>query len=155
MKRTVIYLTVEGIAMGCAIESSHLLTLAAHSSYGVLQKSSFWFAVSLIVIFMAIVAEGILHMVSAIIVLPLVEHVGARLGRPKLLSMAGVIACSGAISLPVSSFSSMSAFGFVDPMGAPYLVASDILISGLLMTVACCAVMPTIGYFIMSRELGL
>lgn len=151
----VIYLVAGGTAMGEAIKSSHLLNLIAFQLSGVLRKSSVWFAFCSVVVFMAIVAEGISHTVSAIIVLPLVQKIGVTLGHPRLLVMGGVLACSGAMSLPVSSFPNMSAFGVVDSFGETYLKPNDILISGFPMTVASSAVICTFGYFIMTRLLGM
>lgn len=145
----VIFLVAGGTALGTAIESSHLLNLVAFHLSAVLARSSTWGAFCIVVVFMAIVAEGISHTVSAIIVLPLVQKVGITLGHPKLLVMGGVLACSGAMSLPVSSFPNMSAFGVTDAMGKTYLTSADILISGLPMTIASSAVISTIGYVIM------
>lgn len=145
----VIFLVAGGTALGTAIESSHLLNLVAFHLSSVLQHSSTWGAFCIVVVFMAVVAEGISHTVSAIIVLPLVQKVGITLGHPKLLVMGGVLACSGAMSLPVSSFPNMSAFGVTDADGKTYLSSADILISGLPMTIASSAVISTLGYVVM------
>ncbi len=146
----VVWLVAGGTALGEAVSSSHLLNLVAFKCTGLLRSSTTFMAVSLVVFFMAVVAEGISHTVSAIIVLPLVMKVGQSLGHPRLLVMAGVFACSGAMSLPVSSFPNMSAFGLRDSMGEPFLTPADILVSGLPMTVACSVVISTLGFFVMS-----
>lgn len=146
----VVWLVAGGTALGEAVSSSHLLNLIAFKCVGLLRSSTTFGAVSLVVFFMAIVAEGISHTVSAIIVLPLVMKVGQSLGHPKLLVMAGVFACSGAMSLPVSSFPNMSAFGVRDTMGQSFLSSADILVSGLPMTVACSVIISTLGFFVMN-----
>lgn len=151
----VIYLVAGGTAMGDAVNSSHLLNLLAFKLSDVLRKSSVWLAFCGSVIFMAIVSEGISHTVSAIIVLPLVQKIGITLGHPRLMVMGGVLACSGAMSLPVSSFPNMSAFGVVDTRGDSYLKPHDMLISGLPMSIACSAVVCTLGYLLMAGVLGM
>ena len=145
----VVYLVAGGSVMGGAIQSSQLLNLIAFKLSKVLGSVPLYFAYLIVLLFMGVVASGISHTVSAIIVLPLVRQVGLDLGYPKLLVMGGVLAASGAMGLPVSSFPNISAFGVLDPFGLPYLTAQDILLTGVPMTFACSLVIGTIGYAIM------
>ena len=146
----VVYLVAGGTCMGDAIKSSHLLNLFAFKLSKVLKSVSLYSAFIIVLLFMGVVASGISHTVSAIIVLPLVHEVGVDLGHPKLMVMGGVLAASGAMGLPVSSFPNMSAFGVSDPFGTPYLTSQDILFTGVPMTFACSLVIGTIGYIVMN-----
>ncbi len=146
----VVYLVAGGTCMGDAIKSSNLLNLFAYKLSKVLKSVSLFSAFIIVLLFMGVVASGISHTVSAIIVLPLVHEVGVDLCHPKLMVMGGVLAASGAMGLPVSSFPNMSAFGVSDPFGTPYLTSQDILFTGVPMTFACTLVIGTIGYIVMN-----
>ena len=111
---TIIILAAGGLALGKAVASSGLLhtiaiaiteKVAGLSIYGVLVVFA-----SLILV----VATFISHTVAALIVLPLVQQVGAGMENPhpNLLVMGSALLCSCAMGLPTSGFPNMSKFGF-------------------------------------------
>lgn len=146
----VIYLVAGGIALGAAVQSSHLLSIIADYLMSHLTNASVWMTYFVFVLFVAIVASAVSHTVSAIIVLPIVAEVGAGLGHPRLLVMGCTLACSGAMCLPVSSFPNISAVSIRDELGSPYLEVGELIRVGIVMTVVSVTVILTSGYFLMS-----
>jgi phosphate transporter len=109
---TIIILAAGGLSLGKAVTSSGLLhaiakaiteQVASLSLYGVLVTFS---------ILILVVATFISHTVAALIILPLVQQVGAGMAHPhpNLLVMASALMCSVAMGLPTSGFPNMSAY---------------------------------------------
>lgn len=146
----VVYLVAGGVVLGEAVRSSRLLDLLSERIHHSMASSSTWASYATFTVFIAIVANMISHTVSAIIILPVINEVGTAIGHPGLFVMGGVLACSSAMSLPVSSFPNMAALSVVSDLGEPYLKSSDLLRVGLVMTVLSSGVVLTIGYVWMS-----
>lgn len=142
----VVYLVAGGIVLGNAVSSSKLLTLLAGRLHYMLEGQPLWFVFGVFSAFMAVVANMVSHTVSAIIVLPVIMEVGVAMGHPRLLVMGGVLACSGAMALPVSSFPNMAALGVMSDFGEPYLTSIDLLRVGIPMTAICGGVVLLCGY---------
>ena len=107
---TIIILAAGGLALGKAVASSGLLhTIAGEITEGVEGMSLY----SILVIFagmILVVATFISHTVAALIILPLVQQVGANMKdpHPNLLVMGSALMCSAAMGLPTSGFPNMS-----------------------------------------------
>ena len=113
---TIIILAAGGLALGKAVASSGLLhTIANRITDGVEGMSLY----GVLVVFAAlilVVATFISHTVAALIILPLVQQVGAGMKdpHPNLLVMGSALMCSAAMGLPTSGFPNMSeSFHFV------------------------------------------
>lgn len=142
----VVYLVAGGTVLGQAVGSSRLLDLVAGRLHHMLGSAPLWVAFTVFISFMAVVSNMVSHTVSAIIVLPIIMEVGVNMGHPRLLVMGGVLACSGAMALPVSSFPNMAALGVMSDMGSPFLNASELLRVGIPMTAICGGVVLICGY---------
>jgi len=145
----VVYLVAGGIALGAAVQSSTLLSLVAGALHYFLRHSSLWQVFAVFAIFMSLVSNAISHTVSALIVLPVIAEVGASVGHPRLLVMGSVLACSGAMALPVSSFPNMASVSVENETGKRYLHASDVIKLGTPMTLISAAVVVSFGYVLM------
>ena len=121
---TIIILAAGGLALGKAVASSGLLhTIAGKITEGVDGMSLY----SILVIFagmILVVATFISHTVAALIILPLVQQVGANMQdpHPNLLVMGSALMCSAAMGLPTSGFPNMSEWQLLPP--PPYLLPS-------------------------------
>jgi phosphate transporter len=146
----VVYLVAGGIVLGNAVGSSRLLDLVAGRLHYALGTAPVWVAFAVFSTFMAVVANMVSHTVSAIIVLPVIMEVGVAMGHPRLLVMGGVLACSGAMALPVSSFPNMAALGVVSDLGDAFVSSADLLRVGVVTTTICTAVVLVCGYAWMS-----
>ncbi|KAJ2805875.1 low-affinity phosphate transporter [Coemansia guatemalensis] len=148
---TVVVLAMGGIALGRAVESSGLLhELASHIE--LLVDGMPLFAV--LCVFCALVlvcCTFVSHTVGALIVLPIVAEVGARLPEPhsRLLVMGSALMASGAMGLPVSGFPNMNAIMLEDNLGNPYLSTIDFFKAGVPSSIAAYIIIVSIAYVIM------
>ncbi|PIA19698.1 SPX-domain-containing protein [Coemansia reversa NRRL 1564] len=148
---TVVVLAMGGIALGRAVESSGLLhELASHIE--LLVDGLPLFAV--LCVFCALVlvcCTFVSHTVGALIVLPIVAEVGARLPEPhsRLLVMGSALMASGAMGLPVSGFPNMNAIMLEDNLGNPYLTTIDFFKVGVPSSIVAYFIIVSIAYVIM------
>ncbi|KAF7728372.1 low-affinity phosphate transporter [Apophysomyces ossiformis] len=147
----VITLAMGGIVLGKAVQSSGLLhTIAGDIESMVTGLSAFevLFIFSSLVL---VIATFISHTVAALIVLPIVAEVGARLDdpKPRLLVMGTAFVCSAAMGLPVSGFPNMNAIAQENELGKPYLSTKDFLRNGIPSSIFATLCVTTIGYVLM------
>ncbi|KAG0167080.1 low-affinity phosphate transporter [Apophysomyces sp. BC1034] len=147
----VIMLAMGGIVLGKAVESSGLLhTIAGEIEAMVTGMTAFevLFIFSSMVL---VIATFISHTVAALIVLPIVAEVGARMDdpKPRMLVMGTAFVCSAAMGLPVSGFPNMNAIAQENELGKPYLSTKDFLRNGVPSSVFAMLCVTTIGYFLM------
>ncbi|KAI9804644.1 MAG: low-affinity phosphate transporter [Piccolia ochrophora] len=154
---TIIILAAGGLSLGKAVNSSGLLqTIAQAITEGVEGMSMY----GVLVVFAAlilVVATFISHTVAALIILPLVQQVGASMEEPhpNLLVMASALMCSAAMGLPTSGFPNMTAIMMEDPQtGQRYLRVSHFISRGILSSVLTFVVVISVGYGLM-RVVGL
>ena len=109
---TIIILAAGGLSLGKAVSSSGLLHTIAQATTA---KVSHLGVYGMLVVFsglILVVATFISHTVAALIILPLVQQVGANMKEPhpNLLVMGSVLMASAAMGLPTSGFPNMSEF---------------------------------------------
>ncbi len=107
---TIIILAAGGLSLGKAVSSSGLLHTIAR---GITERVEDLSIYGVLVVFAALVlvmATFISHTVAALIILPLVQTVGAGMKEPhpNLLVMGSALMCSAAMGLPTSGFPNMS-----------------------------------------------
>lgn len=107
---TIIILAAGGLSLGKAVSSSGLLHTIAQA---ITAKVSHLSVYGMLVVFaglILVVATFISHTVAALIILPLVQQVGANMKEPhpNLLVMGSVLMASAAMGLPTSGFPNMS-----------------------------------------------
>ncbi|ORX74769.1 SPX-domain-containing protein [Linderina pennispora] len=149
---TVVILAMGGIALGRAVDSSGLLhELASHIELLVDGFPVF----TVLCVFCGLIlvcCTFISHTVGALIILPIVAEVGARLPEPhsRLLVMGAALMASGAMGLPVSGFPNMNAIMLEDTLGNPYLTTMDFFKAGIPSSVLAYFIIISVGYACMS-----
>ncbi len=149
---TVIMLAMGGISLGKAVQSSGLLGEITVSLTPYLSELSSFQALLAITGVVLVLTTFVSHTVGALILLPVIQQIGASLPdpQPRTLVMAAALMCSGAMGLPVSSFPNMNAISLEDPTGVPWLTVNDFLKVGLLGGGVAYVTIVTVGYSIMS-----
>jgi len=153
---SVVMLAMGGIILGDAATESGLLAAMTEQIVGVVGSLT---VCEVLVIFtgvIAVVTSFISHTVGAMVILPVVQSIGAELAKStgvdhsKLLVMGGALMCSGGMALPVSGFPNMSASSIQDPTGRNYVHVGDFLKTGIPSTAITWLCVIAIGYPIMS-----
>ena len=109
---TIIILAAGGLSLGKAVDSSGLLHTIAKEITVKVEHLSLYGVLLVFASMTLVVATFISHTVAALIILPLVQHVGAGMEQPhpNLLVMGTALMCSAAAGLPTSGFPNMSMF---------------------------------------------
>ncbi|PGH19862.1 hypothetical protein AJ80_03779 [Polytolypa hystricis UAMH7299] len=149
---TIIILASGGLCLGHAVTSSGLLrTIAGRITDGVADMSLY----GVLVVFSSlvlVVATFISHTVAALILLPLVQQVGAQMDNPhpNLLVMGSALMCSVAMGLPTSGFPNMTAIMMEVPeTGQRYLRVRHFITRGVPASIMAFGVVVTVGYGLM------
>lgn len=109
---TIIILAAGGLSLGKAVNSSGLLATIAHGIEEKVHGMSLYGVLVVFASLILVVATFISHTVAALIVLPIVQQVGAQMEdpHPRILVMGSALMCSAAMALPTSGFPNMSKF---------------------------------------------
>jgi len=149
---TIIILAAGGLALGKAVNSSGLLKTIAVSITEEVSGLSLYGVTCVFAGLILVVATFISHTVAALIVLPLVQQVGAGMEEPhpNLLVMASVLMASLAMGLPTSGFPNMTAIMMEDPQtGHRYLHVKHFLSRGVPASIIGYVVVISVGYGLM------
>ncbi|KAI8377713.1 SPX domain-containing protein [Radiomyces spectabilis] len=149
---SVVVLAQGGMALGFAVKSSGLLDIIGHRiATGVedLQVLAIIFIFGILVL---VFSTFVSHTVAALIILPIVKHVGEQLTppRPNLLVMVTGLVCSVAMGLPVSGFPNMNAIMQEDAAGKAYLKIKDFILCGIPASIVAGIIAILLGYAIVS-----
>jgi phosphate transporter len=108
---TIIILAAGGLTLGKAVSSSGLLHTIASGITSSVEGLSLYGVMVVFASLILVVATFISHTVAALILLPLVQQVGAGMlePHPNLLVMVSALLCSCAMGLPTSGFPNMTA----------------------------------------------
>jgi len=144
-----------GTALGKVVKASGLLAEVAGMLQQLLQNASLWAVLAVFNLFIIVVTNFISHTVGAITILPIVAEVAFDLNdTPPLVVLCGVIACSGASMLPVSSFPNIICYASTDKHHKSYLRAPDYIKSGAILEVFIYLLTSTMGWAIASAVFG-
>lgn len=149
---TIIALAMGGIALGKAVSTSGLLATVAHGIETYVIAGMGTFGVMVVFGFIIlVVATFVSHTVAALIILPLIQSIGARMDdpHPGLLVMGAAFLCSCAMGLPTSGFPNVTAICMVDELGRPYLTVGTFISRGVPSSFIAYILVVTLGYFIM------
>jgi phosphate transporter len=116
---TIIILAAGGLCLGKAVASSGLLQTIATAITTRVSDFSIYGVLVVFAGLILVVATFISHTVAALIILPLVQQVGAGMKEPhpNLLVMSSALMCSAAMGLPTSGFPNMSKSALRLPLG--------------------------------------
>eukprot|EP00741_Cyanophora_paradoxa_P022498 tig00021464_g21724.t1 len=142
----VVFLVGGGIALGTAVQSSHLLDIVTSQLQLLVRGLSPWLILVAFDSFVMVVTTFISHTAASLIVLPIVAQVGLKIGHPRLMVMSAAFMCSGAMGLPVSSFPNINSSQVEDDGGVPYLRVKDYVKTGIPFTVIVTALLVSVNY---------
>ncbi len=146
---TIIILAAGGLSLGKAVESSGLLHTIAGNITRQVEGMSLYGVLVVFAALILVIATFISHTVAALILLPLVQQVGAGMTKPhpNLLVMGSALMCSAAMGLPTSGFPNMTAIMMEDSQtGQRYLRVKHFLSRGIPSSVIVLIVVITLGY---------
>ncbi|KAL1970649.1 hypothetical protein VTN77DRAFT_4293 [Rasamsonia byssochlamydoides] len=149
---TIIILAAGGLSLGKAVTSSGLLHTIAKAITERVASFSLYGVLIVFAALILVIATFISHTVAALIILPLVQHVGLGMEHPhpNLLVMASALMCSVAMGLPTSGFPNMTAIMMEIPnTGQRYLRVSHFLTRGIPASIISFLVVVTVGYGLM------
>ncbi|EXJ78431.1 hypothetical protein A1O1_08831 [Capronia coronata CBS 617.96] len=149
---TIIILAAGGLSLGRAVSSSGLLHTIAKGITENVQGLSVYGVLVVFAGLVLVVATFISHTVAALIILPLVQQVGASMAEPhpNLLVMGSALMCSAAMGLPTSGFPNMTAIMMEVPeTGVRYLHVKHFLTRGIPASILTFGVVVTVGYGLM------
>lgn len=149
---TIVILAMGGTTLGKAVTSSGLLnTMAAIIKEKVEDKPVF----VIVLIFGLVIltmATFVSHTVAAMIIVPLMSEIGAKLpsgDHSRLLIMIAALLCSGAMGLPTSGFPNVTAISMIDEVGDRYLTVGTFITRGVPSSLISYIVIVTMGYGLM------
>ncbi|KAJ3117185.1 low-affinity phosphate transporter [Physocladia obscura] len=133
----VVMLAMGGICLGKAVDSSGLLAHITSLITPHLNGLSAYMCMLVFSLIVLVITSFVSHTVGALIILPVVAEIGAKMPdpQPRMLIILIALVCSGAMGLPVSSFPNMNAISQQDSVGVPYISVVDFHKVGLLSSV--------------------
>ncbi|RMD44170.1 hypothetical protein DV735_g991, partial [Chaetothyriales sp. CBS 134920] len=149
---TIIILAAGGLSLGKAVSSSGLLHTIAKGIADHITNLGLYGVLAVFAVLVLIVATFISHTVAALIMLPLIQTVGANMDNPhpNLLVMGGALICSAAMGLPTSGFPNMTAIMMEVPeTGVRYLTVRHFLTRGVPSSILATLTIITVGYGLM------
>jgi len=115
--------------LGKVVESSHLLEHIVSLVKHALPDNQVM-AAAMLFFFSCMMATFVSHSVAAIVIVPIVTHIGKSYGAVQEFSFGAALAISAAMALPFSSFPNVYCLLVVDDMGKPYLNNRDFILIG-------------------------
>ena len=106
--------------LGKVVESSALLEYMTSALKHNLPHSEIWVQVELFFI-VCVLATFVSHSVAAIVLVPVVAHIGKSFHAVQEFSFGGALAISAAMALPFSSFPNVYSLLVTDDFGKPFL----------------------------------
>lgn len=150
---SIVILAMGGIALGKAVSSSGLLSTIAKALQKKIENDGVFAILCIFGILMLVVGTFVSHTVSAIIIIPLVQEVGDKLGNPKaapILVFGCALLSSCGMGLASSGFPNVTAISKVDRKGDRYLSVMTFLTRGVPASLLAFLCVITLGYGIMA-----
>ena len=110
-----------GLSLGVCVDSSGLLVVVGEVMEQMLEGASAYVVLLAFTGLVGVLANFISSTVAAVLLMPVVVHVGEAIGQPELLVMLCAFMTSGAMGLPVSSFPNANSFAVRDKYGVQIL----------------------------------
>eukprot|EP00941_MAST-03F_sp_MAST-3F-sp1_P002607 g2607.t1 len=138
-----------GNVLALALQSNFLIAWLADEtigSLGSLHLSDDW--LNLGVLFCCtVIATIVSHSVTAILVMPLLVHIGKHTesGDPKVLVVSSALAISAAMAFPISSFPNIFTCFVLDDFQKPFLTTKHFLQTGLPISLLSVLMLGTVG----------
>lgn len=148
----IILLSMGGLALGSAVQSSGLLKDVATSLQKKVQDFSAFLILLVFGSLVLVVATFVSHTVATIIIAPLVKEVGDSMSHPHstMLVFGTVLMAAAAMALPTSGFPNVTAISMSDEVGQRYLSVSTFITRGIPASIITYVVIISLGYGIMN-----
>jgi len=148
-----LFLVGGGNVLGKAIETSGLLSYIVSGIISLLPLSHPWISLLCILTFTGTVATFVSHTVAAIILTPVIAHIGVVLGIPEVTVIGSAFAISGAMTLPFSSFPNVNSLLLLDDFQKPYLSVMAFVKTGLPMSIITILLIASFGWWLIVIQL--
>ena len=136
-----------GLSLGVCVDSSGLLAVIGDTMAQLLDGASTYVVLLGFSALIAVLANFISSTVAAVLLMPVVVHVGDAIGHPEMLVLLSAFMTSGAMGLPVSSFPNANSFAQRFPgSGTSILTNSDYSKSGFLICGLIYVLLNSLGY---------
>lgn len=134
-----LFLLAGGNMLGLVARDSQLLERIVQPLAEAASSHPSYLVMVVVLLVMAIASSFVSHIVSAIVLLPIISRVGASLAPDGAVSqttlvLAAVFMCSGSMAFPISSFPNVNSLLAEDSKGVPYLRAKHYLFPGFIAT---------------------
>ncbi|KAF8506140.1 SPX-domain-containing protein [Hysterangium stoloniferum] len=130
---SIVFLAMGGIALGKAVDSSGLLSIADNLVRGMIDGLSLYRVVLVLSVVVLIVSTFISHTIASVLLVPIAAEFGKQFDppHPQLLIFITGLICSTGMGMPVSGFPNQTAANQVDELGKLYLTNIDFLKNGV------------------------
>ncbi|KAI5192016.1 phosphate transporter [Nematocida sp. AWRm77] len=145
----ILSIAISGTALGKGIESTQMLEDIISHIISYNKTHSILLAVALSSFLMVVVSCLVCHTLSAVILLPILQKIGAMLHQERLLLGISTLACSCGMALPTSGFPNILASSVRDRHKKRILSTKTFIFLGTLSTLLCWVVIVTLGLFVM------
>ena len=149
---TIVVLAMGGTTLGKAVSNSGLLSVIAQIIMENIQGRSLFTIVLLFGLCILVMATFVSHTVAAMILVPLMSEIGAKLpgvDHSRLLIMITALLCSAAMGLPTSGFPNVTAISMIDEVGDRYLTVGIFITRGVPASFIAYSMVISVGYIIM------
>ena len=142
----IIFMLMGGNALCKIVTDSGLMEVAKNLLESFLGGTSLW--VSILVVNCCVLVIDILltHTVSSMITMPLVCTFAATSGHLALYAMCACMTTTASQVLPVSSFPNICTVTLQDESGKAYLTSKEMIIWGIIVTIACIVTCMSVYY---------
>ena len=136
-----------GLSLGVCVDSSGLLTVIGDAMAQMLDGTSTYVVLLGFSALIAVLANFISSTVAAVLLMPVVVHVGDAIGHPEMLVLLSAFMTSGAMGLPVSSFPNANSFAQRHAgSGTSILTNADYSKSGFVICGLIYVLLNSLGY---------
>jgi len=134
--------------LGKAIESSNLLEHVSNNTLGLLPTEDHALLCLYVFVFLVVISGFISHTVAAVVFMPLILEMAHKIDELPLLGLGSVLAISGSMSLPFSSFPNLAVKHVVDDFHRPFLTTTDYIKPGVMLSLLSIVLIMTLGSFL-------
>ncbi|OAG31744.1 phosphate transporter [Nematocida displodere] len=145
----ILSIAIAGTALGEGIATTGVLEDAIQSAIAYTDNHSLAFMVVVLSFLMLGISCLVCHTVSAVVLLPIFQKVGAALNREQLILATASLACSCGMALPTSGFPNIIASSYKGPDNRRIISTRTFVALGSLFTVFSWGVILTLGVFVM------
>lgn len=146
----ILAIAISGTALGKGIEVTKMLEDLISRTISYNQAHSVLLTVATSSLLMLVVSCLVCHTLSAVILLPILQKIGAVLHREKLILGVATLACSCGMALPTSGFPNILASSVTNRQKQRIISTGMFMLLGTLATLLCWTVIISVSLFAMT-----